>query len=51
MFVFGFLRADTSVLDSQVFPSYINREHTVMGTSALARLKERREQQRLGQEA
>ena len=40
-------------LDSQVFPSYVPREHTVIATSALARLREKRarEQERLTQEA
>jgi hypothetical protein len=40
--VVGFLRIDTLTLDSQVFPSYVSREHTITGTSALARLKEKR---------
>lgn len=43
------------MFDSQVFPSYVTREHAVIGTSALARLKEKRarerEQERLTQEA
>jgi len=31
---------------SQVFPSYVTRELTVIGTSALARLKEKRARER-----
>ena len=40
----GFLRIDTLTHDSQVFPSYVTCEHTITGTSALARLKEKRAQ-------
>ena len=36
------LNADAHILDSQVFPSYVTREHGVTKQSALAKLKEKR---------